>query len=212
MNLAEPRIYVATMVGAMLTFFFSALTIRAVGNAAHSLVAEVRRQFREVHGLADGLAAPDCAPCVRIATASALKGMVWPALVAVVSPFVIFFVLGVEAVGGLLLGNNMRDLEEDKKAGIRTLADRLGRAARAVYLVCVILPPVAVAFMAFGGVAPVGAALGLLCLPTAVGTVRKALAERRLPDIDARTAKWDNAVAWFAEAISTCLLSTYKPR
>jgi 1,4-dihydroxy-2-naphthoate polyprenyltransferase len=89
----------------------------------------------------------------------------------------------------VLLGNNIRDRDEDRAAGVRTLADRLGRRACSTYAACVLLPPVIAGALGFTGTVPVGAALALVSLIPAALLVRRVLAEPRLPDIDARTAR-----------------------
>jgi len=95
---------VGLIIGAMLPFVFSAMTMKAVGDAAFAIVEEVRRQFREIRGIMQGKAKPDYEKCIRISTDAALKQMIGPALIAVLSPVIIGFVLGPEALGGLLAG------------------------------------------------------------------------------------------------------------
>jgi K(+)-stimulated pyrophosphate-energized sodium pump len=92
------------LIGAMLPYLFSALTMSAVGKAAHAIVLEVRRQFQEIPGLMEGTAKPDYAACVGISTEGALKEMIIPGTMAVVVPLVVGFVLGKEALAGLLIG------------------------------------------------------------------------------------------------------------
>jgi len=103
-NLADPAVYVGVLTGAMLPFLFSSLVIRAVGRTAHAMVEEVRRQFRENPGLADGNSQADYRRCIRIATRGALRGMLPPALLAIAAPLFIWRVLNLEAVAGLLGG------------------------------------------------------------------------------------------------------------
>ena len=103
-NLLQHTTLVGLLLGAMLPFIFSALTMKAVGRAAYSIVDEVRRQFREIPGLMEGTARPDYARCVDIATTGALKEMIIPGLMAVVVPIATGFILGKEALGGLLMG------------------------------------------------------------------------------------------------------------
>ena len=100
-NLLEHTTIVGILFGAMLPFLFSAFTMKAVGRAAMDIVAEVRRQFP---GLLEGTAEPDYNECVDIATKGALKEMIVPGLMAVAAPLATGFVLGVEALGGMLIG------------------------------------------------------------------------------------------------------------
>ena len=102
-NLADVRVFVGAFLGAMVVFFFTSLTIRAVGKAAGVIVEEVRRQFRENKGIMEGHTEPDYAAAVDIATKSALREMVMPGIVAVVSPIAIGVGLGKESVAGLLM-------------------------------------------------------------------------------------------------------------
>ncbi len=104
-NLLQPEILVGLVIGAMLPFIFSALTMQAVGRAAQGIVDEVRRQFREIPGLMEGTGTPDSARCVDISTRSALREMVVPGVMAVVAPIATGFILGQAALGGLLIGS-----------------------------------------------------------------------------------------------------------
>ncbi len=103
-NLLRPEILVGLVIGAMLPFIFSALTMQAVGRAAQGIVDEVRRQFREIPGLLEGTAKPDSARCVDISTRSALREMIIPGVMAVIAPLAAGFILGPAALGGLLMG------------------------------------------------------------------------------------------------------------
>lgn len=103
-NLLEPRVIAGILIGAMLPFIFSSLTIHAVGEAAKSIVDEVRRQFRTIPGIMTGKASPDYKNCIKISTDSALRKMVTPAIMAVSVPIAVGFTLGPEALGGLLGG------------------------------------------------------------------------------------------------------------
>ncbi|MYE39472.1 MAG: sodium-translocating pyrophosphatase [Chloroflexi bacterium] len=104
-NLLQPEILVGLVIGAMLPFIFSALTMQAVGRAAQGIVEEVRRQFREIPGLMEGTGTPDSARCVDISTRGALREMIVPGLMAVVAPIATGFILGAGALGGLLIGS-----------------------------------------------------------------------------------------------------------
>ena len=103
-NLIQPMTVVGLLVGGILPFILGDLTMSSVGRAAFKMVEEVRRQFREIPGLMEGTAKPDTERCVAISTNAALKEMVLPGLIAVLSPVVIGFSLGAEALGGMLAG------------------------------------------------------------------------------------------------------------
>ena len=102
-DLAKVNVFIGAFLGAMVVFFFTSLTIRAVGRAAGVIVEEVRRQFREKKGLMDGSQEPDYAACVDIATKAALREMVIPGVVAVLAPVIVGVVFRAEAVAGLLM-------------------------------------------------------------------------------------------------------------
>src|SRR5918992_1410523 len=103
-NLLSHTTLVGLLVGAMLPFLFAAFTMKAVGRAAFSIVNEVRRQFREIPGIMDGTGRPDYARCVDISTRGALREMIVPGLLAVIAPIATGFILGTEALAGLLIG------------------------------------------------------------------------------------------------------------
>jgi K(+)-stimulated pyrophosphate-energized sodium pump len=102
-NLADVSVFVAGLMGAMLVYFFSSLAIRAVGRAAQSIIVEVRRQFREMPGIMDYTQRPDYARVVDITTRAALRQMILPGAVAVITPIAVGLLLGHEAVAGLLM-------------------------------------------------------------------------------------------------------------
>ena len=89
----------------MLPFLFSAFTMESVSKAAYSMIEEVRRQFREIPGIMEGKSKPDYTKCVDISTKAALREMIIPGVMAVVAPIIIGFLLGTEAVGGMLAGS-----------------------------------------------------------------------------------------------------------
>jgi K(+)-stimulated pyrophosphate-energized sodium pump len=91
--------------GAWLPAVFSALALNAVGQASFSIVNEVRRQFKEIPGLMEGKAKPDYARCVDICTRDAIKRMIAPGLITILSPVIVGFIFGPEALGGFLAGS-----------------------------------------------------------------------------------------------------------
>ena len=103
-NVMNPKVLVGIFLGAMATFVFCALTMKAVGRAAFGMVEEVRRQFREKPGIMDGTEKPDYKEPVRISTAAAQKEMILPSVLGLVTPVVVGLLLGVAGVMGLLVG------------------------------------------------------------------------------------------------------------
>ena len=103
-TLLNPRTLCGMFSGVLLAFLFCALTMKAVGRAANSMVIEVRRQFKEIPGIMDGSGKPDYARCVAISTAGAQKEMIVPSLLALVVPIVVGLIFGVAGVLGLLAG------------------------------------------------------------------------------------------------------------
>ncbi len=104
-DLNNPKVMVGLFIGGMLPFLFSALTIQAVGRSAQAMIDEVRRQFREIPGILEGKGRPEYEKCVDISTAAALREMIIPGLLAVATPIFVGYVLGAEALGGLLGGS-----------------------------------------------------------------------------------------------------------
>ena len=103
-DVSNPIVMAGLFIGGMLPFLFSSMAMNAVGEAAMEMIQEVRRQFREIPGLLEGTARPDTAKCVAISTDAAIKRMVLPGMMAVVTPVVVGFVFGAEALGGVLAG------------------------------------------------------------------------------------------------------------
>ncbi|HOF96919.1 MAG TPA: sodium-translocating pyrophosphatase [Methanoculleus sp.] len=104
-DVSVPNVFIGLLIGAMLPFLFCSITMMAVGKAAYSIVHEVRRQFKEIAGLMEGTVEPDYTSCIAISTHSALREMIVPGILAVVAPLAVGFVLGPEALGGLLVGS-----------------------------------------------------------------------------------------------------------
>lgn len=103
-TLMNPIVLVGIFIGAMMAFVFCGLTMNAVGRAAQSMVAEVRRQFREIVGIMDGTAEPDYARCVAISTKGAQREMLFPSILAILVPVLVGVIFGVGGVVGLLIG------------------------------------------------------------------------------------------------------------
>lgn len=103
-DILQPATIIGLMLGAMLPYLFTSLTINSVGKAANKMIEEVRRQFADDPGIIEGTSKPNYAKCVDISTSAALKEMIIPGLLAFLSPIVIGFTLGPGALGGLLVG------------------------------------------------------------------------------------------------------------
>ncbi len=103
-NVIDPDVVIGLLIGGFLPFLIASLTMTAVGRAAQGMVEEVRRQFREIKGLMEGTAKPDSARCVDISTRAALREMIAPGVVALLAPVLVGKLIGVEALGGMLVG------------------------------------------------------------------------------------------------------------
>ena len=104
LSITNPAVLIGLLVGAMLPFLFSSMTMKAVGRAAQKIVVEVRRQFREIKGLMTGEAEADYESCIDICVKSSLKEMIAPAALGIIAPIVVGFVLGCNGVVGMLAG------------------------------------------------------------------------------------------------------------
>ena len=104
-DIMNPYVIVGLLIGGMLPFIFCSLSIDAVSKAAYSMIEEVRRQFREIAGIMEGTGKPEYERCVEISTHAALTQMVVPGVMAIVVPVLVGFLLGKEALGGLLGGS-----------------------------------------------------------------------------------------------------------
>ena len=104
-DILTPNVTIGLLIGGMLPFVFSALTMESVSKAAYSMIEEVRRQFRSIPGIMEGTAKPDYKSCVAISTTAALKEMLVPGILAVIAPLFIGILLGPSALGGMLAGS-----------------------------------------------------------------------------------------------------------
>ncbi len=104
LDITSPQVIAGAFIGGMLPFLFSALTMTAVGDAANHMVEEVRHQFQADPGIMQGTSQPDYGRCIDISTQASLRKMILPGAIAIVAPVVVGFLLGVSALGGLLVG------------------------------------------------------------------------------------------------------------
>jgi H+-translocating diphosphatase len=103
-DVLSPKVFIGLIVGAMLPYWFSAMTMKSVGSAALKMVEEVRRQFNTIPGLMEGTAKPDYATCVKISTDASIKEMIPPGALVMLTPLIVGTLFGVETLSGVLAG------------------------------------------------------------------------------------------------------------
>ncbi|KAM3214941.1 hypothetical protein ACQJBY_039707 [Aegilops geniculata] len=103
-DVLTPNVFIGLLVGAMLPYWFSAMTMKSVGSAALKMVEEVRRQFNTIPGLMEGTAKPDYATCVKISTDASIKEMIPPGALVMLTPLIVGTFFGVETLSGVLAG------------------------------------------------------------------------------------------------------------
>lgn len=103
-DILTPKVFIGLIVGAMLPYWFSAMTMKSVGSAALKMVEEVRRQFNTIPGLMEGTAKPDYATCVKISTDASIKEMIPPGALVMLTPLIVGILFGVETLSGVLAG------------------------------------------------------------------------------------------------------------
>jgi len=103
-DVLSPKVFIGLIVGAMLPYWFSAMTMKSVGSAALKMVEEVRRQFNTIPGLMEGTTKPDYATCVKISTDASIKEMIPPGALVMLTPLIVGILFGVETLSGVLAG------------------------------------------------------------------------------------------------------------
>lgn len=103
-NITDAKVVIGLFIGGVIPFFIASLTMTSVGKAAFKMVNEIRRQFREIPGIMEGKVKPDSAKCIDISTTAALKEMVIPGITAIISPVLVGYFAGPQALGGMLAG------------------------------------------------------------------------------------------------------------
>jgi inorganic pyrophosphatase len=104
-DVLTPKVFIGLLVGSMLPYWFSAMTMKSVGSAALKMVEEVRRQFNTIPGLMEGTAKPDYATCVTISTDASIKEMIPPGALVMLTPLIVGIFFGVETLSGVLAGS-----------------------------------------------------------------------------------------------------------
>ncbi|VAI81088.1 unnamed protein product [Triticum turgidum subsp. durum] len=116
-DVLTPNVFIGLLVGAMLPYWFSAMTMKSVGSAALKMVEEVRRQFNTIPGLMEGTAKPDYATCVKISTDASIKEMIPPGTLVMLTPLIVGTFFGVETLSGVLAGALVSGVQSASNTG-----------------------------------------------------------------------------------------------
>ncbi|RRT54860.1 hypothetical protein B296_00048855 [Ensete ventricosum] len=116
-DVLTPKVFIGLLVGAMLPYWFSAMTMKSVGSAALKMVEEVRRQFNNIPGLMEGTAKPDYATCVKISTDASIREMIPPGALVMLTPLIVGTLFGVETLSGVLAGSLVSGVQHAKSLG-----------------------------------------------------------------------------------------------
>ncbi|VAI93305.1 unnamed protein product [Triticum turgidum subsp. durum] len=116
-DVLTPNVFIGLLVGAMLPYWFSAMTMKSVGSAALKMVEEVRRQFNTIPGLMEGTAKPDYATCVKISTDASIKEMIPPGALVMLTPLIVGTFFGVETLSGVLAGALVSGVQSASNTG-----------------------------------------------------------------------------------------------
>ncbi|KAI5434487.1 Pyrophosphate-energized vacuolar membrane proton pump 1 [Lathyrus oleraceus] len=117
-DVLTPKVFIGLIVGAMLPYWFSAMTMKSVGSAALKMVEEVRRQFNTIPGLMEGTAKPDYATCVTISTDASIKEMIPPGALVMLTPLIVGIFFGVETLSGVLAGSLVSGVQFEKESSV----------------------------------------------------------------------------------------------
>ncbi|EAY84758.1 hypothetical protein OsI_06126 [Oryza sativa Indica Group] len=123
-DVLTPKVFIGLIVGAMLPYWFSAMTMKSVGSAALKMVEEVRRQFNTIPGLMEGTTKPDYATCVKISTDASIKEMIPPGALVMLTPLIVGILFGVETLSGVLAGALVSGVQAGASEHARTLGPK----------------------------------------------------------------------------------------
>ncbi|RWW44632.1 hypothetical protein BHE74_00049591 [Ensete ventricosum] len=137
-DVLTPKVFIGLLVGAMLPYWFSAMTMKSVGSAALKMVEEVRRQFNNIPGLMEGTAKPDYATCVKISTDASIREMIPPGALVMLTPLIVGTLFGVETLSGVLAGSLVSGVQVSGEVSPSEHAKSLGPKGSAPHKAAVI--------------------------------------------------------------------------